>query len=244
MPDQGRLTEDLVTHTGPVVSPAYPPPPWKLPGARVLKIMFETDTNAVLSWLPNKLTRSSPPYATVTVEHYPESPVGPFSVAHQFAGCRAGFFIRAFALQSVVDNPVALAALREMWGFPAKLGEVMLETDGHAARGIVRREGVTLLDAAMTEGRAMEPDLMRFDPVLTLRLVPSLQDGIRHDLVQLLQIDPELGIRDAIRGKGAIAYPESTGMDSWAVLPDRNTISAVLCTLDTELPLARFVMPY
>ena len=49
MPDPGQLTEDRVAHTGPVLAPLYPPPPWSLPGARVLKVMFETDKEAVLA---------------------------------------------------------------------------------------------------------------------------------------------------------------------------------------------------
>jgi acetoacetate decarboxylase len=243
MPDQGRLTEDLVTHTSPVVSPAYPPPPWSLPRAQVLKVVYETDADAVLAWLPPKLTRSTPPYATVTVEHYPESPVGSFSVAHQLVGCRAGFFIRAFALQSIVDNAVALVALRELWGFPAKLGEITMESTRDSACGLVKLGGKTLLAASMSAGRDIEPDLVRFDPVLTLRLVPSLQPGLRHDLVQLLQIDPELMVRDAVRGAGKVEYA-SEGNDRWSGMPHRSAISSTFCTVDTELPLARFVMPY
>ncbi len=67
MPDQGRLTEPRLPHTTPAVAPYYAPPPWKLPGARVLKLMYETDTEPLLAWLPAKIKRSSPPYAIITV---------------------------------------------------------------------------------------------------------------------------------------------------------------------------------
>src|SRR3990170_1608975 len=109
MPDYGRLTQDELPHTLPAVSPLYPPPPWPLPGARILKLVFETDKETVLRWLPPALSRSSPPYAIITVAHYPESPVGPFSLATQYIGCRARIFIRALALQAIVDNARALA---------------------------------------------------------------------------------------------------------------------------------------
>ena len=244
MPDAGQLTEDRVAHTGPVLAPLYPPPPWSLPGARVLKVMFETDKEAVLAWLPNKLTRSSPPYSTITVEHYPESPVGPFTVAHQFIGCRASFFMRGFALQSVVNNPLALSALREMWGFPCELGEVSLEAKGDAVRAAVAAGGITLAEVALEDSQPIDVDQARFDPSLTLRLVPSVQENVRHDLIQLMQIDPEVTITEAVRGKGVVTYPGSNEGHTWAVLPNRNIISATFCTVDTELPLARFVMPY
>src|SRR3989337_4548487 len=44
MPDYGRLTQELLPHASPAVAPLYPPPPWPLPGARILKLLFETDT--------------------------------------------------------------------------------------------------------------------------------------------------------------------------------------------------------
>ena len=244
MPDKGRLTEDIVAHVGPVVSPLYPPPPWKISGARILKVIFETDKEPVLDWLPPKLTRSSPPYGMIAVEHYPDTPVGPFTVAHQFIGCRAGFFVRAFALQSVVDCPVALAALREVWGFPCRLGSVSLEERSGILTATIGTEGTTLCEVRMTDTESIEPDLVRFDPVLTLRLVPSLQENVRHDLIQLVQIDPDIEVRDAQRGKGVIEYPGQSEGQGWSVLPCRNVISVTCCTVDSELPLARFVMPY
>jgi len=241
MPDHGALSEDRVAHTGPVPAPLYPAPPWFLPGARILKIMFETDKEPVLQWLPPKLTRSSPPYGTITVEDYPESPVGPFTVAHQFIGCRAGFFIRGFALQSVVSDPIALSALREVWGFPARLGDVSLATEGTVVRASVSAAGSLLCSLSLEDSEPIGADTARFDPSLTLRLVPSLQENMRHDLIQLMQIDPDVTIADAVRGRGAVEYPAAS---PWAVLPNRNIIAATACSMDTELPLARFVMPY
>jgi acetoacetate decarboxylase len=239
MPDQGRLLEAAVPHTSPVPSPPYPPPPWKLPGARILRVIYETDADAVLDWLPPKLTRSSPPYGIVSIEHYPESPVGEFTVAHQYIGCRAGFFVRAFALQSVVGGD-ALSALREVWGYPGVSGSVVLREDGES--GTVIFDGQTVCEAALGSApMELAPDLVRFDPVLTLRLAPSLQEGQRHDLIQLLQVDADFEVHAAKRGPGGVSYPDGS---PWAILPNRNTISAVFSTVDTELPLARFVMPY
>ena len=243
MPDQGRLTEDRVSHSTPIPSPLYPPPPWKLPGARMLRVLFETDKDPLLTWLPPKLTRSTPPYAIISIESYPESPVGPFSLATQYLGCRAGFFIRAFALQAVVDSVPALAALREVWGVPCKLGEVELSSKKNRVKGTVSR-GRKLAKVRLEQPEPIEPDLCRIDPVLCLRLAPSLQENVRHDLIQLVQLDPEYDIKSSSRGHGSVVYPTSGEDDGWDILPSRNVISAVHCELDTELPLARFVMPY
>ncbi len=244
MPDQGRLTEPRVPHTSPAIAPLYPPAPWKLPGARVLKLMYETDVEPLLSWLPPKLTRSSPPYAVITVAEQPETPIGPFSLAAQYLGCRAGFFIRALTLQAVTDSATAMAALREVWGYPCKLGTVSVSGAGSAISAEAGEGGVPVARVRITDIGPVEGDLVRFDPVLNLRVFPSLEEGKRHDLVQMVQIDPDYAVQKAQRGAGSVEFPAEAGESPWAVLPVRNIISAAYCEMDTELPLARFVMPY
>ncbi len=243
MPDQGRLTEPRVPHTSPAIAPLYPAPPWKLAGARVLKLMYETDVEPLLSWLPPKLTRSSPPYAVITIAEYPETPIGPFSLAAQYLGCRAGFFIRTLTLQAITDSATAMAALREVWGYPCRLGTVSLSGVGSAISADAGEGGAPVASVRIMDVEPVEADLVRFDPVLNLRVFPSLEEGKRHDLVQMVQIDPDYVVQAAERGAGSVEFP--AGAESpWAVLPVRNIISAVYCEMDTELPLARFVIPY
>jgi acetoacetate decarboxylase len=85
---------------------------------------------------------------------------------------------------------------------------------------------------------------VRFDPVLNLRMFPSLEEGKRHDLVQMVQIDPDYTAKKAWRGRATVEFPSPGSESPWRVLPVRNIISAAYCQVDTELPLARFVMPY
>jgi acetoacetate decarboxylase len=237
MPEYGRLGQDTLAHTSPALGPLYPPPPWPLKNAHVLKIVYETDAAPVLQWLPPRLSRSAPPYAIVTVARFPDSPVGLFSLAAQYIGCRAGMFVRAFTIQAVTDNTTVLAALREVWGYPCILGAVEMTADGLSTT-VKGEQGATLAEASITDAKPIDPEAMRFDPVLNVRAVPSLEEGRTHDLLQLLQIDPEYEIGESLRGSGSLR------LDGWDVLPVRNIISSVSCTVNTELPLARFVMPY
>lgn len=244
MPVYGRLAEDRLPHASPIPSPLYPAPPWPLTNARLLKIVFETSEDAVLDWIPPKLTRSTPPYATIIVSSYPDSPVGPFNVATQYAGCRAGFFIRAFALESIVDNFAAAAALREVWGLPCKLGEVAVERSDAAVSARISRDGEHLATVSLADGHPIDSSSARFDPVLTVRATPSIEEGKRHDLLQLVQIDPDYEIAECLRGTGTVDYGPHSDADPWDAVPMLNMIAATDCLVNTEMPLARYVMPY
>jgi acetoacetate decarboxylase len=244
MPDQGRLTQERLPAVAPAIAPLYPRPPWPLPGARMLKLLYETDKEPVLTWLPPKFARSSPPYAVVTVTHFPDTPIGPFSLAAQHIGCRAGFFIRALTVQAITDNPVAMAALREVWGYPCKLGEITLDARDSETRATIRCAEQSIVEASLAGGVPIDSGAVRLDPELNIRTAPSLEAGKQHDLLQVLQIDPESEVKEAVRGEGTLTFPSQSETAPWHLLPVRNIVTAVYCTLDTELPLARFVMPY
>jgi acetoacetate decarboxylase len=244
MPDLGLFGRDRLPHASPLTASLYPPPPWPLPGARTLKLVFETDNESALRWLPPSLGRTSPAYAIITVARYPESPVGPFSLAAQYIGCRARMFTRAYALHAVTDSVRALAGLREMWGYPATLGRVRLSSGPRGAGARVAVEGETVAALRLTRPERCEPDLVRFDPVLSVRLVHSLQTGKRHAVLEMVQLDPEYRTAEAVRGRGLLAYPSASEGNPWHLLPMLNMISATYSVGDIELPLARFVMPY
>ncbi len=244
MPDYGRLTQERLPHTLPVVSPLYPPPPWPLAGARILKLTFEVDKEVALNWLPPSLSRSSPAYALVTVAHYPQSPVGPFALAAQHIGCRARFFIRAFTLQAITDSEPALAALREVWGFPAKLGRVRLTGGATRVSARISRGGRALAELRLSRAQPIDGETIRFDPVLNLRIHPGIEEGKRHSSLEMVQIDPPYAIQESYRGRGELRYPAPTEGDPWHLLQPLNMISATYTVADTELPYARFVMPY
>jgi acetoacetate decarboxylase len=244
MPEYGRLTEDRLPHASPIPRPLYPPPPWPLPNARILKLVFETSADAVLAWIPPKLTRSMPPYATISVASYSESPIGPFNVAMQYAGCRAGFFIRAYALDAIVDNATAVAALREIWGLPCRLGEIDVTRTEDSISARISRDDAPIATVGLSDAQQIDTSAARFDAVLTVRATPSIEAGKRHDLLQLVQIDPDYEIAECVRGLGSVAYGESPDGRGWAQVPMLNMIAATDCLVNTELPLARYVMPY
>lgn len=153
-------------------------------------------------------------------------------------------FIRAFTVHAVTDSERAVAALREAWGFPARLGRVRLSASGASASGRVTVDGRALAEVRLRGAEACAPDTIRYDPVLNVRLAHSLQQEKRHALLEVVQLDPEYGLKETYRGRASVSYPAASEGDPWHLFPALNMISGTYTVADTELPLARFVMPY
>src|SRR5258705_8024646 len=96
---------------------------WSLPGAEILQLAFELP-RATEALLPRAMHPAIPPYATIWVTRYPESPVGPFTLAQLRLMGRAGAHPRGLVLGGVASTAEAATALRERWGLPAVPGPV------------------------------------------------------------------------------------------------------------------------
>lgn len=245
MPDFGVLSTKNLPYTIPAVAPLYPPPPWRLENAQILQASFEIDKEVVVQWVPTTLNRSVPPYAHLVVAHYPSSPVGPFTVAHQLLVTRYLAMARAFCFQTVVDNADALPALREVWGFPAKLGRVTLERQPEVVTATVERPaGTVLARVRMAQVEAIAPSEIRYDAMLSLRLTPAIQEGKDASFVQLAQIDPTYNLKDCYRGHAEVTFPARSEADPWHLAESRYVICCTYAVSDTELPWARYLVEF
>jgi len=246
MPEFGRLTRDRVPYTTPFVAPLYPPPPWALPDAQILQTLFEIDRDLTLDWLPPGLAKPVPPYAQIVIARYPESPVGPFALATQLIVCRSQTRARAYAFQAVVDGPAAaLAALREVWGFPARPGRIRLDLSDTAIEGSIADEhGTTIAVVSMRDLHAADPEHIHYDPILAPRLAPPVQEDKAPALLELTQVDPDYTIKDCRLGTGVVTYPGASESYPWHLLQPRNMIATTFTVSDTSLPWARYTVEW
>jgi hypothetical protein len=209
---------------------------WSLPNAEILQLAFEVPRDAQ-ALLPQAMHPAIPPYVTLVVARYPESPVGPFLLAQLRLMARAGAHPRGYLLGVVTSTTDATTALRERWGFPAVQGTVTLTRRHDRVTAAVRREGTTILDCALVNPEPTSGGDVQYIHSVTLAQAPL--DGTTSPL--LIQVDPRYTFHKAERGRPEVSRLDAAAWNAGSLRP-LNPISATVCTCDTDLPRIRFVM--
>ena len=209
---------------------------WALPGAEILQLAFEVP-RATESLLPRAMHPAIPPYATIWVTRYAESPVGPFILAQLRLMGRAGAHPRGFVLGAVASTDGAATALRERWGLPVVPGQVAFRRRHDRITATVMRDDVTVLDCGLIDPEPISGGDVQYIHSVTLAHAPL--DGKTDP--RLIQVDSRYTIKKAERGRPHVGVLVPS---AWNAEPVRtlNPIAATVTSSDTDLPRIRFVM--
>ena len=246
MPDYGLVAAEELGPTTPQLAPLYPAMPWVMPGARIIKLAYEVGTDFIRHTLPAGLARSTPPYGTLLVYDVPESPFGPYRMAAQTLACRYRNFARVYVLQAVIDNPVALAAFREVWSYPAAPGTIELTDDGESVRSPAWWPPPTVPPLAtftLTGIEGAEAERLVIDGELTARVPARFSTG-DVEPVRLVQVNRAFALRDPTRAKFSIEFTSAGDRYPWGAVPVTNLIIAVDTKADLEYAPTDHVLDY
>jgi hypothetical protein len=235
VPRQGTLDVSSVVPDVPHLT-SLASPTWDLPGAHFLQINWEVQDEGALELTPPSLHPSIPPFVSLFGGHFPESPVGPFSIVQVRLVVRAGIRPRGLCLGAVCDSAAATDALRTHWGYPVQLGEVDASRRHDHGRFTAALDGRTVIDLAVHTSDVINGgDLMTFD---NLHLV-ELED---QPGVKLVQIDPEYTIQEADRGRPTVSLPDPQALGMRGRIQLAAPIIGFTFRADTDLVPVRFVI--
>jgi hypothetical protein len=224
---------DLVPN--PPTLQAFATEPVQLPGATVLQFISEIAVGGRETSLPPGLHPTNPPSVVFQFWDCPESPWGPFRLAQGRVACRSGLRPRGFVLGCVSDNPAAGEALRSGWGFPAVLGEVVVDRGYDRVRAEVAVDsggGRTVLALTGREPDPLGNGDIAFTTTIALAQTPR---GLR-----LVQIDCEYKAHRAERVRPVV---DSFEPGAWLPASIALTwpISAAVAIADITLEPHRYV---
>jgi hypothetical protein len=209
---------------------------WTLPDAEILQLAFEVGDGA-LALLPRAMHPAIPFYVSIGVMRFPETPVGPFTLAQVRLVGRAGAHPRGLILGAVASTPEAVAALRDRWGFPASLGSVSLARYHDRVTGTVVRDGAPILEASLLGPELLSPGDVQYIASVTLADVPE-QGDVRRWIVQ---VDPHYTLKRADRGRAHVSRFDAAAWGAQGIAL-MHPVSASIVVCDTDLPQIRFLM--
>lgn len=233
MPLFGTLDLESALAKAPTID-GLDPEPWSLPNAETLQVSYEVAEGPALAITPPALHPSIPPYATFSLSRFPESPVGPFTLATVRLIVRAGIRPRGLLVKAFTDSEAAADGLRRGWGYDVTVADVSLSRRHDRITGRVAIDGATALEAVLDDPEpVVGGDLELFD---NLHLV-NVADG--DPLI--VQVDPGYTYHKADRGRAALATYQPEALATVGIEPVYAVV-AVACTADMELAAPRFVL--
>lgn len=115
--------------------------------AEMLTVLWETKPDIVKRLLPPPLKPARKALATAFVANYPRTNFG-------ISYLEGALFLRAefngeegnYCLSMPVTNDIAMAAGREIFGYPKKIANIQFSRSGKLAEGLVERHGVRFFE--------------------------------------------------------------------------------------------------
>ncbi len=168
----------------PLQAPLIPDPfvPYRCPRNRSLNAVCQGDPEVLKAYLANTPFTLADDRFLVYVSDFTNCDKIPFMDAGvvipvEFEGRTGGYFLFEYE-----DNDAAIAAGRDLWGYPKKYGDILLEERGDRVTASVTRKGVPLITINCTLDGAPAPAL-KTTPHLNIHIQPAPDggDGLRSE---------------------------------------------------------------
>ncbi|MCP4754868.1 MAG: acetoacetate decarboxylase family protein [Proteobacteria bacterium] len=235
---QGKLTKDKMASTMPADAPAYQEMPFHFRKARMLRFDYETDAEAAAELIPEQLSLTDPPMASLYLNDYPWSTLGPYREAVLAVSVMYGEKNYQYLSHLILNANAPILVGREIYGFPKKMGRIeFVQEDDLMAAYVERPKGIRICSGVLRPEQPVGPvpDGIALE-TCGLRIVPSPEKGRKHSLVELIQTDMVLSSAEVWTGPGNCHFPGESLLDPWHRLPVRNMIAATYSVCDFILP--------
>ena len=124
----------------------YPPPPYKYPKMRSMVTLFQVDLELKRKYLPKEFEPLNM-FDTIFIVEYPDSSIGPYNENLILLSCSYKKKPGLFVFNIYVTSDIALAAGREIWGYPKKLCKIELsDVQDNKVVGSLTRMGAKFLE--------------------------------------------------------------------------------------------------
>ena len=244
MGTQGQLTKANFGYSVPVDAPLYQPFPLQYEDVSILMFPYVTSADAAARLLPAQFELAPVPGdatgklagAQVVFAKYGFSNIGGYNEVAQVIAARYRGTLPvgakadvAFAVRLHVDNDMAMAAGREIGGFPKKLGHIQFEEAPIYFSSLESPKGLRICSGEMNpfskvvEQRLLPPALQQIPLAFaSLRVLPnpaSVSPPYAPSVCQLIYTEWVLTDGTLWAGRGALSFTGASALNPYHALP-------------------------
>lgn len=243
------MTEDDVRRNAfsmPIHNPAFPPGPYRFIDREFLIITYRTDPDKLQAMVPAPLKVTDPIVKFEFINMPDSTGFGHYCESGQVIPVTldgvAGGYVHSMYLN---DHP-PIAAGRELWGFPKKLGDPELRVHKDTLMGTLDYSDLRIATGTMGfKHKALDKEVIKKAlemPSFLLKIIPHVDGTPRIcELVQYTLQD--ITIKGAWSGPAALEL-YSHALAPVADLPVLEVLSAVHILSDLTLPLGTVAYDY
>jgi acetoacetate decarboxylase len=227
MSARGTLTKGQLGFSMPPYAPLFPKPPYFYKNATLMIFRYVT-ANSVAGMLPDIVELPDPPTAGLVFASYPSSNLGPYDEVVLFLDVVFKGRPLQFGAFLYVTSDSAMAAGREMGGYPKKIARIEFLPGPDQTAVMERPAGLRICTGTMRPEQRMIPAMSPQNPAippnplelnyLTLRLIPSPQAGQPPTLLALLETQWKIDWSEIWTGPGSCQFTGASELDPlhWA----------------------------
>lgn len=227
MPVAGQLTKDRFGYSLPVDSPLYAPFPVYYEGVRILLFPYLTDAAAAAALLPSQfeLVTADPDgkmaVAQVVFATYPFSNIGAYNEVAQTLMVTYKGTPGAYAVRLHVTNDQAMAAGREIGGFPKRLGNISFVEGTSCLSTLTTPDGLPLCSGELDPLQPVQGSSEGARPAtfFSLRLIPNPANPAQPSVCQLIQTVWDLYDGTLWSGRGQLHFTGASALNPYHALP-------------------------
>ncbi len=252
MARQGQLTKSRFGPSMPVTAPAVQSPPFYYRNMEMIIVEYRTDEEEAVRLLPEGLELFEPASASIIIAKYHFSTFGPYNEAILGLACKWQGKLMTYLPNLFVTQEAPLIAGREIWGYAKKLAHVDLVQEHEQFMGIIERpKGNRLATAVMRSIHNVPAASFKFEPILSLKVIPSAEESEGPALAQLVSCDFRVtpvvgtdGMAEVWSGPGSLVYNSATESDPWFKLAVKEVVSCRYGWFNAYLPHGKILKTY
>lgn len=183
---KGRLSPAQFGFSMPVHAPLYPAPPFQYKDARLIYFNYVTDPSVASAVIPDCFELADPPTALVAFASYPWSSLGPYNEVVQVVDVVYKGKPLKYSLHLYVTTDQAMAAGREVGGYPKKIANIEFESLVSYLGKIERPPGLLLATGTMRPEIPVPATFPMTHEYVCVRQFPSPIAGAAPTLRELL----------------------------------------------------------